>query len=168
MMKKMRSGGFTLVELMLVIAIIGILAAVLFALIGPQRERARVSNFKQTISSLRASYTTCNDESGTIQAGAASNTVPLCNPENNLGNIPTIQNCNGKSGEYAQISQVLNADQDAWAFRATCERTGTNNVCEAICNAGGCVFCNKGMATGGDLANHKLPTCESANRGACN
>jgi len=46
-MKIINKKGFTLVELLLVIAIIGILAAVLFVGLGNQRERARVTTFKE-------------------------------------------------------------------------------------------------------------------------
>ncbi|RUA19603.1 MAG: 50S ribosomal protein L3, partial [Flavobacteriia bacterium] len=47
-----RKGGFTLVELLLVMAIIGILAGIIFIAIGPARKRARVTAFKESMKNI--------------------------------------------------------------------------------------------------------------------
>jgi prepilin-type N-terminal cleavage/methylation domain-containing protein len=124
--------GFTLVELLIVIAIIGILAAVILVSLGSQRERARKTAFKQKMTSLVAPGAICRDMSGTVLGvmGAA-----LCNPVNGLGNIPTIPDCDGTGNITLGIS---NGSADNWTYTGTCNVTG--GTCVATCTADGCVF----------------------------
>ena len=106
-MKKINKKGFTLIELLLVIAIIGILAAVLFVSLGSQRERARVTAFKESMRSIGPGAQICTDQGGTLQGvlGGA-----LCAPDNAML-LPTIPACDGTT---ATTFTVPTATGDYW------------------------------------------------------
>lgn len=131
-MKKINKKGFTLVELLLVIAIIGILAAVLFVSLGSQRQRARITGFKEQMRALVPSITTCLDDGGAMLAGGDA--TAICNPAGTHGNYLTLaqqRDCDG-SGSYTI------------ALSGTTGLIGTCNTavgtCTATCDAQGCVF----------------------------
>jgi prepilin-type N-terminal cleavage/methylation domain-containing protein len=132
--QKNKSKGFTLVELLLVIAIIGILAAVLFVSLGKQRERARMTTFKENMRGLVTAATACHDAGGNIQATMGS---AICNPSNDIGNIPEIDDCDGTG--LANIS-VNNSGSDMWELTGTCSKA--TGQCTATCDVNGCVFEN--------------------------
>lgn len=136
MQKKKMDLGFTLVELLLVIAIIGILAAVLFVGLGKQRERARMTTFKENMRGLVTAATACRDAGGTILAvqGAA-----VCNPANSIGNIPVMNDCDGSG---TATLAVVNANADTWTYTGTCVTTDPSSDCVATCTVDGCVFAN--------------------------
>lgn len=127
--------GFTLVELLLVIAIIGILAAVLFVSLGRQRERARIAGFKQQMRALVPSITTCLDDGGTLVATQAAN---ICSTGPNHGTqLTTAQrvDCDGTNDYTVALSGTT-------GFLGTCNLT--TGTCTATCDAQGCVYagCN--------------------------
>jgi len=138
---KTNKKGFTLVELLLVIAIIGILAAVLFVSLGNQRERARTTTFKENVRGLVTAYTACADGGGTIGVGVADGSIPACAGGSSgvVDNMPKITQCND-GGAYVTITST---DQtgDNWNFSAVCNRSeGTPASCTAHCSADGCRF----------------------------
>ncbi len=136
------SKGFTLVELLLVIAIIGILAAVVFIVIGPARKKARVATFKEHMVDLVKAGASCIDSEGIIQDGQADGTQPFClngagNPVGGLDNIPEIKVCRGGSGVVT--INVQNGGSDDFEITADCPVSDTAN-CTAECTIGGCTF----------------------------
>ena len=147
MQKRKTKKGFTLVELLLVIAIIGILAAVLFVGLGNQRERARVTTFKENVRGLVTTYTACTDGGGTINNGVTSAEADgennqVCSSDNTAGIpdtslVPAIMDCDGGNFINIETADGTNAG-DNWEFTATCERGDTD--CEATCQADGCIF----------------------------
>jgi len=133
-MNKINKNRFTMQSLLLVIAIIGILAAVLFVSLGKQRERARMTTFKENMRGLVTAATACRDAGGTIQNSQGNE---ICSPANDIGNIPELKDCDG-SGQ-AELS-VANADGDNWTLSGICHKNSGN--CTASCNVNGCTFTN--------------------------
>ncbi len=139
--------GFTLVELLLVIAIIAILATVLFVSLGSQRERARVSAFKENARGLVTTYTACADGGGIIYGTAAGAELDGGGDACDGGtsgidqSIPEVASCDGAADTYAVITSntVDNPNTgDRWGFYARCDRA--TDYCGLRCTADGCEF----------------------------
>lgn len=144
-MKKINKKGFTLVELLLVIAIIGILAAVLFVSLGSQRERARITAFKEQMRALVPGITTCLDAPTGALTDPPAAGAAICDSSDVHGlylAAASMNDCDG-NGDYSGTLSVeadpVSAVADS-AIEATCTTSDAGTDCVATCGAQGCQF----------------------------
>ena len=134
--------GFTLVELLLVMAIIGILAGIIFVAISPARRRARMTNFKQVINSANTAAMQCVDSGGTIQPVGVSGSICSGGSASvNAIKLPgNIKNC--KTGKaWTGTLQITNGNSETYNIKAGCS-PGETDTCKAECTINGCKFTN--------------------------
>ena len=73
MMKKQAQAGFTLIELMIVVAIIGILAAVAIPAYSDYTVKAKVANIQGAADSLKTAVALCAQEAGGVLTDCDTN-----------------------------------------------------------------------------------------------
>lgn len=126
--------GFTLIELLVVIAIIGILASILIVRLTSQRERSRVTGFKEQMRTLVSNVVNCVDAGGALQAPVDNVDRRICDTGTELGvylDDVSMVDCDGV-GSYT----IMVVGNEAFG---QCNLSG-GLTCTALCGFNGCQF----------------------------
>ena len=131
-----KQNGFTLVELMIVIAIIGILAAVAMPMYSDYTERARFSNVIAMTDAYKTAVNICIqtvDADGSDCDGG-TNGIPA-NIAAAVGDLATLATLNGAitatgganvGGATYIITPTVNGGLVTWAVTGTCDDAGVD------------------------------------------
>ena len=106
--------GFTLIEILIVVAIIGILASVVLVGLGPTQKRARDTRRISDLRNIQTGLELYYNANGKYPAAGTGNTVPRTALLTVTSNIPHDPSNSTKEYTYAtdvgQTSYVLEAD----------------------------------------------------------
>ncbi len=123
--------GFTLVELMTVIAIIGILASAIMISLSVQKKRATVNRVLTEMSGIMENIYLCKSDDGTIKNPTETyGKGDVCNISSNYGTWPDVSDDVLGNGAGFSITIQGGLNSGSWAYWAS--GTGTEVIC---CNS---------------------------------
>jgi general secretion pathway protein G len=107
------SAGFTLIELMIVVAVIGILAAISIPLYGSMQQRARVSKVQADLRAIASAASAYQAHTGTLPPDIATLTASASNGAGQaagpfLNGVPTLPS--GGVPTWSTYSYASNAN----------------------------------------------------------
>ena len=134
---KKQQSGFTLIELMIVIAIIGILAGVALPAYSDYTSRAKASGAVSEIASIKTAISLCYSEISTFTGcSAGSNGVPTIQVTKNITAVTSITDgaisVNTGATTAAGVNLTLIDTPTYSVGDANIIWTNTGTVCEAI------------------------------------
>jgi prepilin-type N-terminal cleavage/methylation domain-containing protein len=132
---KINSEGFTLLELMTVIAIIGILASAIMVSLSVQKKRAVVGRVLTEMSATMQNIYLCKSDDGTINSPDSTGGNDLCkiNETDNPNYVqwPALGENEGLSSSYTAGGD-FNGNDWYYGVNADTSAGGEDNIC---CNA---------------------------------
>ena len=139
MTHKNKNKGFTLIEILVIVAIIGILITVVLAFLTPAKRKANIASVKTSLSSVAPAGAMCRDGGGTILGGNGGDNI-CSNTSITNAKYPLIRVCGSNAGDTAFNVTDPPGPLD-WEITLTCSGfdkcDGNANAC---CDAAGCHF----------------------------
>lgn len=130
---KATENGFTLIELMIVIAIIGILAAVAVPQYGQYTQRAKFVDVINQTANYKTGVSLCAQESGSLlncTPGSDFNIPPDLNNQGNIASLTTVQGLISVTaaaiigGDTYTLTPTMAQDNLTWVVGGTCLANG--------------------------------------------
>jgi len=135
-----KTKAFTLIELLIVIAIIGILVSVVLVFIISAKDKAKKVSVQSSLNSIASAATMCRDGGGNIINGSGGSSI--CNPSNGI-NYPSISVCGSNSAD-TQFT-ATNGGTNNWQITlTTCDFEDCVGAANAYCDSNGCHFPSSG------------------------
>ena len=143
-MKKVQQ-GFTLIELMIVVAIIGILAAVAIPAYSNYTKKARFSEVVTGVAALKTALETCAaDQQGFANCAAGSNGVPanITAGTGKMASLTTVIGSNTGAKITATAVTTGGLAGENYILDGTYDLTGVNGVMWATDTVSSCLAAN--------------------------
>jgi len=120
------TAGFTLIELMVIIAIIGILSAIVLTFLGLAKNKAKDASVSASLGGLRSQIEIFNSDNGTY-TGAFSDSYGSCDSTNSA-----IQLLLTKLNEDTNSATVCNVSGDGWTYAISAQLPSDANKYRCI------------------------------------
>ncbi len=134
MNRKLNKKGFTLVELLVVVAIIGILAAIVIVSTSGTTDRVRVASLQSTLSTVTLHANLCASDGGTVQAPTSATTGGGNVCSSTTSTAATYPALNGQGLESANYQYITTNNTTVSAG------VGTTAVVTCTVGTGSCVI----------------------------